>query len=447
MKSKWLISFLIAVLVVAVLSACSSNNQANGPTNSPSVSETGAPLADTTGGSNDGEVTEIEFDHAIAGTAVEQVVEAYHQTQNKVRVKPVYISSYYDELMEKLQAKAVANQLPDLFTNGYTYTQFAIDQFPVTPLQTFIDSEHYDTSDFFPNMLDYAKGDDGKIYGFPFAVSSPVVILNDDLFKAAGLDPANPPKTWDEVRETAKKLTKGDQYGVFYDYPNSVANWMFQAMLQTAGGSLMKDTQSVGFNSSEGRMVVQYLHDLQTTDRSMPNLNGQQAEQSFLAGKIAMFVTSSGRIAPYSKNGNFAVSTAVFPTVDGKTRKVPAGGSSLFVLAQDPKKQAAAWDFIKFATSPEGTAIFAKATGFLATRQSAVDKPELMGDYLQQTPDAYVPYTQVSDSTPWRTFPGSSGPKIDIVLRDNTIAAVQGEKTVEQALSDAEKQANALLKE
>lgn len=392
------------------------------------------------------EVTEIEFLHPYAGDAVDKLLEAYHQKQNKVRVKSIYVEGSYEGVVEKLQIQAVAKQLPDVSANGFGYTQFAIDSMPIVPLQPIVDKEKTDLSGYFPKFLDLGKGKDGKLYGLPFAVSTPIVYYNANRFKEAGLNPDQPPKTWEELREAAKKLTIDGKYGIFMDY-TITNNWLFQAMLETAGGKMLsEDGKAFTFHSSEGKQALQYLADLIHTDKSMPNLTRDQAEQSFLAGNLGIYVASTARLSGLNKQTNFTLRTAVFPTVNNKPRAVPAGGNNLIMLTQNPKKQNAAWDFMKFATSPEGTTLFAQLTGYMVVQKSALERPELMGDYLKKEPNAKVTYDQVDDTVNWYNVPSHAGSKVHKMIQDQIAAALTKQKTVEQALKDASDQANALIK-
>lgn len=436
---KLLKNLLAIMLVVALLSGCSANNSET--TKNDSVQKSTQP-DNSTSGEGEGPI-EIKFSYINPSAGYEAVMDAYNKMQDKVQVKSYGIEENYDPLMQKLVLQASANQLPDIYTSGYNVNQFGIDNFPVVPVQTFIDKENYDLSDFFPKLLDLGRGENGKLYGLPLSVSSTIMYINEDLFNAAGLDPKNLPKTWDELRTTAKKLTKGDQYGFYFDYISSSGTFFFEGLLATAGGEMINDSKKAGFNSPAGKRALQFLCDLQS-DGSMPNMTRAQADQLFLSGKLAVYVTVSNRLQVY-KDANFKLGTAVSPSADGVSRKIPTGGNDLFIISKDPKVQAAAWDFIKYCASPEGTALFTKTTGTMAVRKSAVEKPELLGDYLKNTPNAMTGYNQVDDLIRWSVFP-KEDPQIQKALSDNIVAAVQKQKTVDQALKDAEEQANALLK-
>ncbi|AJY74770.1 ABC transporter substrate-binding protein [Paenibacillus beijingensis] len=434
MKKQWGISLLAVIMILSViLTACGNTNQ------------TGV-KADEKGASEESnEVVEIEFLHQHGGDAVDKLVEEYHKSQDKVRVKPVFAQGSYEGIIEKIQTQAASKQLPDVFTNGFVYTRFAIDTLPIVPAYEFIEKENTDMSDFFPEMLNLGKGDDGKQYAMPFGVSTPIVYYNADHFREAGLDPENPPQTWEEIREAAKKLTVNGRYGMFFNY-EVTGNWMYQAMTETAGGHMMsEDLKSVAFDSDAGRKALQFWVDLVNTDKSMPVMDGKQASQSFASGNISMYVESPALLTNFRKQTQFDLRTSVFPSLDGK-RVVPAGGNNLVILAKDPKKQAAAWDFVKFATSAKGTSLIAQEIGYMATRKSALDDPKLMGDFLKKIPQAKVPYNQLENMVPWYNFPGTAGSKVYKIVQDNIQAALLQQKSVDQAVTDAAAQANALLK-
>ena len=69
-----------------------------------------------------------------------------------------------------------------------------------------------------------------------------------------------------------------------------------------------------------------------------------------------------------------------------------------------------------------------------------------MGDYLKKEPLFKAPYEQIGDIIPWQGFPGNNGSKVVTILKDQISAALLNQKSVDAALQEAEKQANALLK-
>ena len=53
----------------------------------------------------------------------------------------------------------------------------------------------------------------GKTWGIPFQRSTIVMYYNKDAFRDAGLDPTQPPATWDELVSMGKQLVKKDAGG------------------------------------------------------------------------------------------------------------------------------------------------------------------------------------------------------------------------------------------
>jgi multiple sugar transport system substrate-binding protein len=93
---------------------------------------------------------------------------------------------------------------------------------------------------YVPGTLDGAKGKDGKLYGVPTEFNATAFAINKAHFADAGLDPANPPKTWDEVAADGKKLVAKGHEGFNFVYLHS--GWYtqeLQTLLNETGGSIL----------------------------------------------------------------------------------------------------------------------------------------------------------------------------------------------------------------
>ena len=99
-------------------------------------------------------------------------------------------------------------------------------------------SEIIKTEDIFPGPLSSVTYE-GGIYGIPRGANTIALYYNADMFKAAGLDPDNPPKTWDELYEAAKELTDPSKnvYGLaFSAVGTEEGTFQFLPWLQMTGG-------------------------------------------------------------------------------------------------------------------------------------------------------------------------------------------------------------------
>src|SRR5690606_16725612 len=115
-------------------------------------------------------------------------------------------------------------------------TRFMVDSKQIVPMYKFIELDKFSTDDIEPNIANYYQLD-GKLWSMPFNSSTPLLYINADAFRKAGLDPNKPPRTLDEITEYAKKLTiKGpDGKVVQYGFNAAIYGWLLEQLLATAG--------------------------------------------------------------------------------------------------------------------------------------------------------------------------------------------------------------------
>jgi multiple sugar transport system substrate-binding protein len=132
--------------------------------------------------------------------------------------------------------------------------------------------------------------------------------------------------------------------------------------------------------------------------------------------------------------GKFEVGTAVFPEVKPGCGRVPTGGNLAMMYTKDPKKQAAAWEFIKFVTSPIGQTYQAGNTGYMPTNELTANDPDLLGKFYDENPAHKTTLRQMEYVTGWYSFPGENALKITDVIRDHLQSVVNQSATPEAAL-------------
>jgi len=393
---------------------------------------------------------EISFMHIHGGAGGELVNamcdEFTQQSGGKYLIKPLYVEGSYEGVIERLQMLTLSNDLPEVTQAGHQYAYFMAENLPIVPLQQLIDAEGYDVSDVFPKMLDLGRDPSGQIIGLPFAVSTPVLFYNSEMFEANGI--TQPPSTFEELREVAAKLTKDGNYGIYINF-EITGNWVIQCLIENFGEQMLSpDRKSVGFYDA-GLKTLELLDNLVNVDHSMALTDGAenaaQAMEMFKAGKLGMYISTIANLSGFQNDSQFTVATAPHPSLSISSRSTPAGGNSVYILTHDPEKQAGAWEFIKYINAPEQTSRVAQVFGYMATSQKAINTPELMGDYLNENPAARVTYDQVVHMTPWCNFPGNGGTRYVRITQDNFAAMIHREKTPEQALNDIVRQLNELI--
>lgn len=432
-------ALLLLLLAVATAACGTSPNGSASPSGSAGASSS-APASGESSPQGSGPV-EIEFWNIWGGELIDSLVEEYNNSQSKVKVTPVFVQNSYEGIVEKLQVQAAAKKLPDVASNGLLYTRFANDVMHAVPLEPFIERDGYDMSDFFPTMLELGKNEQGQLIGLPYGISTPILYYNADHFRAAGLDPDKPPQTWEEFPAVAKQLTRDGRSGasVPIDF-----GWLYQALMETYGGSMMSaDGKTVGLDSEASVNAVRTVVDMVIKDKTMPLLQLQQTGEAMAKGDVSMLVNTTAMLGTIKPVAQFDLRTAAFPTYGGK-RVVPAGGSNLMIFTQDPARQEAAWDFIKFLVDPKRSVQISKSTGYMVSRQTALDDPE-MQKFLEENPVYKATYDQIDEMVPWFNFPGEGGTRVQKIITDQIQAALQGQKTPEDAMKEAAKQANALI--
>lgn len=327
-------------------------------------------------------------------------------------------------------------------------TRFMIDSKATVPVQTFIDKDKYDLSSFEPNVLGYYKVGT-QLYSMPWNSSNPILYYNKDLFKAAGLDPDKPPKTWEEVADAAKKLTKGDVKGFgIRDY-----GWYLEQSLATQGafyadpqnGRADKPADKAIFNGPEGVGFVNWLNGM-LKDGSGANLgqNGGDTTAAFAAQKVAMIFESTAALRGVlnAAAGKYEVGTAFYPRPanNPKAAGTIIGGASLWVMKDHPQaEQDATWDFIKFLMQPEQQAFWHTNTGYYPPSKAAYDVPADK-EWLAKYPQFQTAIDQLHASPP---NPATQGALLGIFVQARTdtedamSSVFNGQASAQQALDKA----------
>ncbi|MGZ9722726.1 ABC transporter substrate-binding protein [Rhizobium miluonense] len=373
---------------------------------------------------------------------MDEIVKGFEALHPGTQVKLSDVKGYADMTQLMLRA-AVTGGAPDVAFQGTSFLRLFADRNLAVPLDDFIKEE----SDW--NTLGYSKfitevgRANGKIYAIPFAVSIPTVYFNGDLLKAAGGDPANPPKTWKDIVDIAKKI-KAPSGPIYFDY-TPTGNWTFISLIQAAGGSMMTpDMKKIAFNGPEGRDALKLLQSI--GQAGMMDMSRDQAKQAFSAGSIGIFITSSSDITSYTEQaaGRFPVVVSQFPIPSSKGT-LPAGGSAIMIHTQNPAKQKLAWEFVKYATNPQSQATMVKAASYIPVNTIAVNDPKLLGAFYKENPNLGVPVAQLDHLAGFFAFPGENSTKITKVIQDQLQAVITLKRSPDDAMHEMTSQVEALL--
>lgn len=447
MKKTWkkIVGGMLAMSLF--LTACGSNSSSNPASSGTSTNGSLQSASQTTG-----KKVEIEYWHVNAetqgGVTVEELVKKFNESQDEIHVTARYNPDMYKGLMQNLQAEQAAGKSPAIVQVGWAFLDYFSNNFaylgPEEAIQKY-DSENADylSKTFLPNVLSLAKNSKDEQVGLPYSLSTPVLYINKDLLKEAGVD-ENGPKTWQEVRDFAKTIKeKTGKYGLYVQEPADF--WGQQAILESNGGRMITDGKA-SFNSPEGVEAMQLYADMVNQDQSALHISWDEGVQSFIDGSTAMLYTTIARRASIQKGAQFEVAAVVSPSFGDRTQALPAGGCFLAITATDEKEQKAAWTFEKFLYENASLAAWTIGTGYVPPAIGVDTAEDGLKGFLEENKMMIPAITQMDKLVSWASFPGDAGLQAEQLLLDMRDAILGGEKDAATAMKETQNAINELLK-
>lgn len=367
-----------------------------------------------------------------------------------IRIKPVYAGSYQDTITKVLTA-AKGGDAPHMAVILSTDMYTLIDEGVVVPFDDIVKTPEQKAwmDGFYPGFMKNSQTD-GKTWGIPFQRSTVVMYWNKQLFKEAGLDPERPPQNWAELVDYGRKLTKKDAAGNVTTWGVQVPSsgfpyWLFQGFTTQNGAVLMNEagTQTY-FDKPEVVQALQYWVDLSRKHGVHPPgvVEWGTTPKDFFERKAAIIWTTTGNLTNIRKNAGFDFGVAMLPA--GKQRGTPTGGGNFYVFKKaTPAEREAALKFIQWVTSPKRAAEWAIATGYVAVSPAAWETPEMKA-YLADFAAPTVARDQLQYAT--AELSTHENQRVTKALNDGLQAALTGTKTPEQAMKDAQREADRILR-
>ena len=254
----------------------------------------------------------------------------------------------WDQCQDKATTLAVAgNPVAMAYVGSRTLKQFAENDLIVPVPMTDDEKKSY-----YPNIVNTVTFQDTQ-WGVPIAFSTKALYWNKDLFKAAGLDPEMPPKTWAEEIADAKQVKEKTGIAGYGLPAKTFDNTMHQFMhwVYTNDGKVI-DGDKITLDSPEVLAALQAYKDI--TPYSVEGATAYEQNEIraiFLDGKVAMIQSGSGAASLLKKT---KINWGVAPLPLGPSAKGP--GTLLItdslVIFKGTGVEEKATEFAKFITSP-----------------------------------------------------------------------------------------------
>lgn len=399
----------------------------------------------------EGEKIKIEYWHVNAetqgGQTVDKLVADFNSQSDTVEVVAKYNPDMYKGLLQNLQAEAATGNTPAIVQVGWSFLDYFSNNFSYVEPKDIIDKyfpedETFLEDNFLSNILDLAKNSEGSQVGLPYSLSTPVLYINKDLLKEAGLD-ENGPQTWEQTVEFANTIKdKTGKYGLYIQEPAD--NWATQALLESNGARMITDGKA-SFASEEGIEAYEAYADMVVNTKSALHISWGEGVQSFIDGNVAMLYTTIAQRANVQKGASFDVAAISSPVWEDKERRLPAGGAFLAITAQDEEEQKAAWEFQKYLYSVESIAEWTIGTGYVPPVKGVEEAENGLKDFLEENEMMEAAINQMEGVVSWTSFPGDAGLQAEQILLDTRDKILGGKVSAKDGLNQAQKEINKLL--
>lgn len=398
---------------------------------------------------------ELSFYYPVAvGGPVTKIIDGmaadFEKEHPGIKIKPVYAGSYQDTITKVLTA-AKGGDAPHMAVMLSTDMYTLIDEDVVVPFDDMAKNSADKSwiGSFYPGFMQNSQTG-GKTWGIPFQRSTVVMYWNKDLFKEAGLDPNKPPQNWTELVDVGKKLTKRDAAGNVSTWGIQVPSsgfpyWLFQGFTTQNGAQLMNPagTQTY-YDKPEVVQALQFWMDLSHKHKIHPPgvVEWGTTPKDFFERKAAMIWTTTGNLTNIRSNAKFDFGVAMLPA--GKQRGTPTGGGNFYVFKKSSAaEREASMKFIRWMTSPKRAAEWAIATGYVAVSPAAWETPE-MKKYLGEFSAPIVARDQLQHAV--AELSTHENQRVTKALNDGLQAALTGAKPAQQAMQDAQREADRILR-
>lgn len=204
------------------------------------------------------------------------------------------------------------------------------------------------------------------------------------------------------------------------------------------------DGNQTNFDDPKVAEALQYLVDLSTKHEVMAPgiIEWGATPKAFFEGQTAMMWTSTGNLTNVRTNAPFDFGVGLLP---GNTRRgAPTGGGNFYIFSDSTDEQKkAAFDFVKWISQPAQSAKWTIATGYVAPRPDTWETDEMKA-YTTDFPPALVARDQLEFAV--AELSTYENQRVTAVFNDALAAAITGAKPVEDALAEAQKKADGILK-
>ncbi len=279
---------------------------------------------------------------------------------------------------------------------------------------------------------------DGGVYGIPRASNTIALYYNKDMFRAKGLDPENPPATWDDLYAAAKALTDpaNDVYGIAFSAKASEeGTFQFLPWLQMTGGSFREVN---GEGAAAALDFWKRLFDEGLTSPDTLTRGQWDSTGTFNGGNAAMVISGPWELKRMANDAQFDWGVTLLPVPkQGAPRASALGDFNLAVFANTEHPDAA-FQFLEYVDS-QAHRVWPEFTR-MPSRKDIALKPTGNAKIDAAAP-VFVEQLQYARNR----GPHPDWPKISKAIQDAIQASITGQASSQEALDSAQAKIDRIL--
>ena len=359
--------------------------------------------------------------------AVEDRIARYTKANPNVTIKRTY--QPFPDLKQKLLQGATAGELPDIVVIDNPDHQSFAELGVIADITDRV-KEWGEEGSYFEGPWQSTLYE-GKNYGLPDNSNCLTLWTNTALLEQANVDV---PTDWDQLRDVATKLTSGKTKGLAAcAFKSEEGTFQWLPFLWATGA----DIDSL--DSEGGRAALQLWVDLVqegTMSRGIVNWDQQGVLKQFQNERAAMMVNGPWQI-PVIEEESPDLKWEVATLPEQQQGASVLGGENLAITASSPNIDAA-WEFLKWSQTQENLVRYNTIAGKIPSRKDTAETEHWTSDPVLKV---FVEQLEVAKPRAY----GPKYPEISAAVQEMLQAAITGDKTVDEAISEAAGKVQPLL--
>lgn len=349
--------------------------------------------------------------------ALNEMIDKYNASQDAYAVTAKYVP--FADFKKQLSIGASANELPDLVILD------SPDHASYASMGIFADiTDKMDVSTYFEGPVASATLD-GVLYGVPFGCNCLSLFYNEDMFEEAGITEV--PTTWDELQETAEKLTNDSVTGLaFCSLQNEEGTFNFSPWLWSTGATSY-DIDSEG--GIRALTFIKNLFDSGVVSKECINWTQGDVMNQFISGNVAMMINGPWQIPTMRAEAPDLNWDVTLIPMDAQYASV-IGGENYAVIAGG--NEDGALSFLEFATQEE-------QVNFMMTQMGTIsaDKNIAANQFSSEEDAIYKKFVEQMDYAQARG-PLPEWPEVSDAISLAFNSVITGASTPEDAAAEAQ---------